>query len=70
MFKQILKGWTIGVSIIFTPLLLIVALVQTDAPKNMIFAVPIVPVIAAFQGVLIGAIICLGLKVLSFKKTK
>jgi len=68
MFKQIWKGWTIGISIIFIPLFLIASLVQTDAPENMIFTVLLVPFIAAFQGVIIGAIICLGLKVLSFKK--
>ena len=68
MFKQVWKGWTIGVSIVFTPLFFIAALVQPDAPASMLLAVPLVPVIAAFQGVLIGATICLGLKVLSFKK--
>ncbi|WP_299948035.1 hypothetical protein [uncultured Microbulbifer sp.] len=68
MFKQIWKGWTKAVSVIFTPLFLIVALVQPDAPENMLLGVPLVPVIAAGQGILIGAMVCLGLKILSFKK--
>ncbi|WKD48223.1 hypothetical protein [Microbulbifer spongiae] len=68
MFKQIWKGWTTSVSVIFTPLFLIVALVQPDAPENMLLAVPLVPVMAAGQGVFIGAMVCLGLKILSFKK--
>ncbi len=67
MFKQIWKGWTIGVSIIFIPFLILSALLQADVPKSMIFAIPLVPVIAALQGVLIAAVICLGLKVLSFR---
>ncbi|WP_445360965.1 hypothetical protein ACJJIL_00905 [Microbulbifer sp. EKSA005] len=67
MFTQIWKGWTTGVSVIFTPLFLIAALVQPDAPGNMLLAAPLVPIIAAGQGVLVGALVCLGLKILSFK---
>ncbi|WP_299941928.1 hypothetical protein [uncultured Microbulbifer sp.] len=67
MFKQIWKGWTTSVSVIFTPLFLIAALVQPEAPDNMLLVVPLVPVIAAGQGVLIGELVCLGLKILSFK---
>lgn len=68
MFKKIWKGWTTAVSVIFTPLFLMVALVQPDAHKNMLLAVPLVPLIAAGQGVLIGALVCLGLKILALKK--
>ncbi|WP_444911337.1 hypothetical protein [Microbulbifer sp. PAAF003] len=67
MFKQVWKGWTASVSVIFTPLILIAALIQPDAPENLLLAVPLVPVIAAGQGVLIGALVCFGLKILSFK---
>lgn len=68
MFKQIWKGWTTAVSVIFTPLVLVIALVQPDVPENMLLAVPLVPVIAAGQGVLIGALVCIGLKILALKK--
>ncbi len=68
MFKQIWKGWTVGVSVIFTPLFFILALVQPGIPENMLLVVPLVPVIAAGQGVIIGALVCFGLKILSFKK--
>ncbi|MEE8057092.1 MAG: hypothetical protein V3T17_04560 [Pseudomonadales bacterium] len=68
MFKQIWKGWTVSVSIIFTPLFLFIALAQPDVPEGMLLVVPLVPVIAAGQGVLIGAMVCLGLKVLSLRK--
>ncbi|WKD49604.1 hypothetical protein [Microbulbifer spongiae] len=67
MFKQIWKGWTTAVSVIFTPLFLIVSLVQPNAPESMLFAAPLVPFIAAGQGVLIGALVCLGLRILEFK---
>ena len=68
MFKKVWKGWTVGVSAVFTPILFLVALIQPDAPKSMLLAVPLVPVIAAGQGVLIGGIVCIGLKILSLKK--
>ena len=68
MFKQIWKCWTVAVSVVFTPLFLIAALVQPDVPGNMLLAVPLVPVIAAGQGVLIGAAVCFGLKILAIKK--
>lgn len=68
MFTLIWKGWTTGVSVVFTPLFLIVALIQPGTLENMLFAIPLIPVIAAGQGVLIGGLVCLGLKVLSFKK--
>ncbi|WP_194842700.1 hypothetical protein [Endozoicomonas sp. OPT23] len=67
MFKNIWKGWTVGVSVIFTPLFLLISLVQPDVPTSMLLAVPLIPVIAALQGVLISSLVCLGLKILSFK---
>jgi len=70
MFKKVWLGWTIGVSVVFVPVFILVSLVQPDAPKSMLFAIPILPLIAAFQGVLIGGLVCLGLKVQSkFKRS-
>ena len=65
MFKQVWKGWTVGVSAVFLPVFLIVALVQPNTPDKLLFAIPLIPIIAAGQGILIGVIVCLGLKIVS-----
>ncbi|MEZ5615987.1 MAG: hypothetical protein R3E35_12320 [Rhodocyclaceae bacterium] len=62
VFKFVWRGWFVGVSVILTPVLLLVSILNPDVPKEMVFAVALVPVIAAMQGVMVGGIVVLGLK--------
>lgn len=59
VFKLVWRGWFVGVSAIFTPLFAILALLP-DGPSVPLFSVPIVPLVAALQGVLVGALVLLG----------
>jgi hypothetical protein len=62
VFKFVLRGWFLGVSVIFTPVLMLVSIFNPDVPKEMAFAIPLVPAIAAMQGIMVGGIVVLGLK--------
>jgi len=70
MFKAVCRGWFVGVSVLFTPMLVLIALFSPEAPPNIWFAIPLVPVIAGVQGVLVGALVCLGLKIWPINKLK
>ncbi|MCL6415117.1 hypothetical protein MIB92_05600 [Aestuariirhabdus sp. Z084] len=68
MFKDVWKGWTVGVTIIFMPLMALVGLLSPEPPPQVWVAVISTPIIAALQGILIAALVVVGLKVASFKK--
>ena len=63
IFKMVWRGWFVGATAIFTPLFLLAALFAPDAPKEMAFAVLLVPFIAALQGVMFGGLVVLGLTI-------
>jgi hypothetical protein len=63
IFKLVWRGWFIGASTLFTPLFLFVALFGTEVPREMLFSVPLIPVIAALQGVVAGGLVVLGLTI-------
>ena len=71
LFKTIWLGWVIGVSTIFIPIFIFAgfsagpALFKED-PNPFMFAL-IIPIVVALQGVFIGAVILLGLKLLPNK---
>jgi hypothetical protein len=62
VFKLVWRGWFVGVSAIATPLFAILALLP-DAPPVPLFFVPIVPLVAALQGLLVGALVLIGLTI-------
>ena len=68
MFKAVWKGWSVGVTALFTPLLILAALFSPEPPPNIWLVIPMVPFIACFQGALIGALVCLGLKIWPIKE--
>ena len=70
LFKQVWKGWFVGVSVLFTPILLLVALFAPEAPPQMAFGVLMVPVIAAFQGVIVGGLVLLGATIWPLKTSE
>ena len=63
MFKTVWKGWSVGVTVLFTPLLILIALFSPQVPANIWIAIPLVPVIACLQGIMVGGLVCLGLKI-------
>lgn len=63
IFKLVWRGWFVGVSALFTPLFLFAALFSPHAPREMLFSVPLIPVIAAMQGVMAGGLVVLGLTI-------
>jgi len=64
MFIQVVKGWAVGITILFVPVIILEVALSPEVPILMLLAIPVVPIIGALQGVLIGAIVCLGLKAL------
>ncbi len=63
MFKSVWKGWSVGVSVVFTPLLILAALLAPEPPPGIWYAIPLVPAIACLQGIMVGGLVCLGLKI-------
>lgn len=70
LFKHVWRGWFVGVSVLFTPILLLVALFAPEAPPQMAFGVLMVPVIAAFQGGIVGGLVMLGVTIWPIKQGK
>ena len=70
LFKHVWRGWFVGISVLFTPILLLVALFAPDAPPQMAFGVLMIPVIAAFQGVIVGGLVMLGVTIWPIKQGK
>ena len=62
VFKLVWRGWFVSVTAIFTPLFAILALLP-GTPSVPLFSVPIIPLVAALQGVLVGALVLLGLTI-------
>ena len=62
VFKLVWRGWFVGVSAIATPLFAIHSLLAA-APSVPLYFLPIVPLIAALQGLLVGALVLLGLTI-------
>lgn len=62
VFQLIWRGWFVGVTAIFTPLFAILGLLPNTPSVPLIF-LPIVPLVAALQGVLIGGLVLLGLTI-------
>tara|TARA_R110002049_G_scaffold308857_1_gene514517 strand:+ start:59 stop:289 length:231 start_codon:yes stop_codon:yes gene_type:complete len=69
MFKAVWKGWTVGASVLFIPLFILVALFSPKPPLFIWLVIPMVPFIACLQGVLIGVLVCIGLKIWPIKET-
>ncbi|GJM05204.1 MAG: hypothetical protein DHS20C09_11950 [marine bacterium B5-7] len=63
VFKLVWRGWFVGVSAIFTPLFILGLLVEPSFEAVPLYGVILVPVIAAFQGVMAGGLVCLGLAI-------
>jgi len=62
VFKWVWRGWFVGVSVIFTPIFLLITFFHPDMPYKSAFMIPLVPVIAALQGLIVGGIVIAGLK--------
>ena len=63
IFKFVWRGWFVGVTAVFLPLFALAALLNQEAVENMVYGIPLIPVIAAFQGVIVGGLVVLGLKI-------
>lgn len=63
IFKFVWRGWVVGVTAVFLPLFILAALLNPEAPENMVYGIPLIPVIAAFQGAIVGSLVVLGLKI-------
>ena len=68
LFKQVWRGWFVGVSVLITPLALLAALLAPETPPQMVFGVLMIPVIAAAQGIIVGGLVLLGLTIWPFER--
>ena len=68
LFKQVWRGWFVGVSVLITPLALLAALLAPETPPQMVFVVLMIPVIAAAQGIIVGGLVLLGLTIWPFER--
>ena len=71
LFKIIWRGWVVGLSAIFIPVFILAGFSANpelfkSSPSPFLFAL-LVPLIAAFQGVIFAGIILLGLKLFPLK---
>ena len=64
LFTRVWRGWAVGVSVVFVPISLLVAVLSDEAPDQLLYLIPVVPLIAALQGLLVAALVVLGLKIL------
>jgi hypothetical protein len=69
IFKMVWRGWFAGVTAIFTPLFILVAILSPETPKQMLLAVPLIPLVAAVQGAMFGGLVILGLTIWPSKKS-
>lgn len=67
IFKMVWRGWFVGATIVFVPMILLTIFLIPQLPISAIFAVLLVPVVTAFQGVIFGGVVVLGLKVWPFR---
>ena len=63
LFTKIWRGWAVGVSAVFVPIFLLVAVLSDETPDQLIYVIPVVPLVAALQGLLVAALVVLGLKI-------
>lgn len=67
IFKMVWRGWFVGATIIFVPMILLAIFLIPQLPISATFLVLLAPVVTAFQGVIFGGIVVLGLKVWPFQ---
>ncbi|MFV8783210.1 hypothetical protein ACNKU7_12385 [Microbulbifer sp. SA54] len=67
LFAKIWRGWSVGVSVLFLPVLLVVSLMADETLDQFMYVIPAVPLIAAFQGFLVAGLVMLGLKIWPLK---
>ena len=67
IFKMIWRGWFVGATIILTPMILLALIITPQLPMGAFLAVLLVPIVAAFQGVIFGGIVVLGLSLWPIK---
>lgn len=56
------RGWFVGGSVLLAPILLVLGLTG-DRPRELLLAALLTPVITAVQGLLVGALVLLGLRI-------
>jgi hypothetical protein len=62
LFVLIWRGWFVGGSLLLAPILLVLGLMG-DRPRELLLAALLAPVIAALQGLMVGALVLLGLRI-------
>jgi hypothetical protein len=67
LFLLIWRGWFTFTTVVFTPIFLLSCLFVPGVSKEMLIAVPIIPIVAAMQGAILAAVILLGLKIWPIK---
>ena len=73
LFKVVWRGWFIGTTAIFMPILLLAAITKIlpnsdSSSYEVVLGILMVPLIAAMQGMLAGGLVLLGLKLRPVKE--
>lgn len=63
IFKMVWRGWFVGATIIFIPLIMLTIMLSPEAPKSILLSVFLIPLIAALQGLIVGGLVILGLTI-------
>lgn len=67
IFKMVWRGWFIGGTVVLVPMILLTIILTPQLPISALLAILLVPVITAFQGVIFGGIVILGLVIWPLK---
>ena len=68
LFKLVWRGWFVGVTVLFVPLLLVAVIISPETPPEMKYGILMVPFIAAAQGALVGGLVLLGVTIWPIKR--
>lgn len=67
LFKLVWRGWFVGATLLFIPLYFLLVLLEPEIPKESMLAIPLIPIITAVQGIIVGALVLLGVSIWPLK---